>query len=243
MFVSNEMKTLETWAGGEINETIKRAIAEATACNDFVEFDFNGVRVIVEKNSRPKLIYRDWYRALSGYLGENPSVGPWPKDVLSKEEIDSDNAIQAEKDRKAEVRRAEMEKQANAQKLLLQGALANAGPLELSDPESWRMFVESNRDAYGGRVVRFADEWGRLMQVRIGNGETVAQCADELGRLADDDGITGYMYGCAVQMLFRCWKHGEELRRWHNKTTQIGTEGDRANETGGVLNPAVLNIG
>ena len=35
----------------------------------------------------------------------------------------------------------------------------------------------------------------------------------------------------------------DRLRRWHNKATQIGTEGDKANETGGVLNPALLTIG
>jgi hypothetical protein len=44
-------------------------------------------------------------------------------------------------------------------------------------------------------------------------------------------------------MLAKCWLHGEALRRWHNKDTQIGTEGDRANERGGVLNPAMLSIG
>ena len=61
--------------------------------------------------------------------------------------------------------------------------------------------------------------------------------------MVDDDGITVYMYGCAVSVLAKAWKHGEALRRWHNKETQIGTEGDRANESGGVLNPALLTIG
>jgi len=51
------------------------------------------------------------------------------------------------------------------------------------------------------------------------------------------------MYGCAVVILSKCWEHGEALRRWHNKDTQIGDEGDRANESGGVLNPALLSIG
>lgn len=51
------------------------------------------------------------------------------------------------------------------------------------------------------------------------------------------------MYGCAVSILSQVWIHGEELRRWHNLDSQIGTEGEKANESGGVLNPAVLNIG
>lgn len=33
-----------------------------------------------------------------------------------------------------------------------------------------------------------------------------------------------------------------KLRRWHNKDIQLGTEGDAANESGGVLNPALLHI-
>lgn len=143
----------------------------------------------------------------------------------SAEEIASDTAIRAE------------------QKALLDGALSVAGPIELVDEEGWNKFKSNNTDGYGGRVVRYAEEWARLMQTRLSNGETIPQCADELSRLADDDGITGYMYGCAVGVLAKVWKHGEALRRWHNKETQIGTEGDKANESGGVLNPALLSIG
>jgi len=32
------------------------------------------------------------------------------------------------------------------------------------------------------------------------------------------------------------------LRKWHNIKTQIGNEGEKANASGGVLNPALLNI-
>ena len=59
----------------------------------------------------------------------------------------------------------------------------------------------------------------------------------------DQEGITGFMYGCAVGILSQVWVHGEQLRRWQNKDTQIGTEGDEANEKGGVLNPALLRFG
>jgi hypothetical protein len=46
-----------------------------------------------------------------------------------------------------------------------------------------------------------------------------------------------------VSCLAKCWVHGEALRRWHNKETQLKDEGDKANEEGGVLNPAVLVLG
>lgn len=52
---------------------------------------------------------------------------------------------------------------------------------------------------------------------------------------ADTEGITGYMYGCAVSILSQCWKYGEYLRKWHNK--EYNYDGD------GVVNPAILTIG
>jgi hypothetical protein len=66
----------------------------------------------------------------------------------------------------------------------------------------------------------------------------------ELGmEIHDNDGITGFMYGCAVSILSKVWIHGEQLRRWHNLKTQLRDEGEKANQTGGVLNPALLCIG
>ena len=60
---------------------------------------------------------------------------------------------------------------------------------------------------------------------------------------ADTDGITGFMYGMATSILARSRVHGEALRRWHNLKTQIGTEGEQANESGTTLNPALLSVG
>lgn len=103
-------------------------------------------------------------------------------------------------------------------------------------------YKAKNTDPYGGRVVSYGEDWANLMEARMANGENIATCAEPTSREADTDGITGYMYGCAVAALAHFWEHGEALRLWHNKKTQIGTEGDKANETGGVLNPALLVI-
>lgn len=126
---------------------------------------------------------------------------------------------------------------------LLNEALRDAPEFDCIDAEGWQRCQDNNTGPYGGRVVKYVRDWGRLMQARIAAGETVAQCAKETSHIADDDGITGFMYGCAVGILSKCWKHGDELRRWHNLDTQIGNEGEKANESGGVLNPAVINIG
>ena len=91
--------------------------------------------------------------------------------------------------------------------------------------------------------MTYAERWARLMEVRMAKGERIADIADQCSHLADVEGITGFMYGCAVSTLAAVWIHGEALRLWHNKTTQLGTEGDKANESGGVLYPAMLSIG
>ena len=109
--------------------------------------------------------------------------------------------------------------------------------------QEYAKYRETNRaDAYSARVVSYGEYWAALMEAEIERGKTVAQIAQETSHQADTDGITGFMYGAAVSALAHFWVHGEELRRWHNKDVQIGNEGDRANESGDVLNPAILTI-
>lgn len=98
-------------------------------------------------------------------------------------------------------------------------------------------------DPYSNRCVTYGEDWANLMEQLMADGHKLEDIADATSRQADTDGITGFMYGAAVSGLSRFWEHGEALRRWHNLRTQIGNEGERANETGGTLNPALLNIG
>lgn len=58
--------------------------------------------------------------------------------------------------------------------------------------------------------------------------------ADKLSYDADTEGITGFMYGCAVSILSQCWEYGQYLRKWHNK--EYGYDGM------GVVNPAVMSL-
>jgi hypothetical protein len=102
--------------------------------------------------------------------------------------------------------------------------------------------TNNSSDPYSARVVSYGEDWANLMEARLSKGEQLADIAKETSHEADTDGITGFMYGCAVSALSHFWEHGETLRRWHNKDTQIGQEGDEANEAGGVLNPALLQV-
>lgn len=114
-------------------------------------------------------------------------------------------------------------------------------------------YVAINKDdPYSSAVVIYGENWAHLMESsipEIATDEEVEQTltANDFGKKssheADAEGITGFMYGCAVSALANFWKHGEGLRRWHNLKTQMKDEGTTANETGGVLNPAILMLG
>lgn len=102
--------------------------------------------------------------------------------------------------------------------------------------KEFEKFVEINsKDFYSLGVVNYVRRWAELMERDIANGAKVVDIADGTSREADTEGITGYMYGCAVSALSRFWEHGEELRKWHNK--EYNYEGD------GVVNPAIITIG
>lgn len=73
--------------------------------------------------------------------------------------------------------------------------------------------------------------------------KVIERYADKFSYDADTDGVTGFMYGAAVSILARVWVHGDLLRRWHNLKMQIGDEGEKANENGKTLNPALLTWG
>lgn len=94
--------------------------------------------------------------------------------------------------------------------------------------------VNSN-DPYSMGVVRYMKKWAELMESKIAAGAKVVDIADATSHEADTEGITGFMYGCAVRALSEFWEYGEELRKWHNK--EYNYDGD------GVVNPAILTVG
>ena len=141
-----------------------------------------------------------------------------------------------------------IEREAAAVKHAEEIARGEHAPVAFRLKESARADYEkglaNNTDPYGRCCYLYAAEWAALMEKAIGEGKSVADVAKAAGQAADKThGVTGFMYGVAVNILAHCWEHGEELRRWHNLDAQMGKEGERANESGGVLNPALMNIG
>lgn len=115
--------------------------------------------------------------------------------------------------------------------------------MHIKDQDAWQAWVDNNTDPYGAAVVHYAERWADLMEGRMADGESLVDIAKQTSHEADTEGITGFMYGAAVSILSSSWVHGEKLRLWHNLHTQIGNEGERANEKpNAVLNPAMLHV-
>lgn len=107
--------------------------------------------------------------------------------------------------------------------------------------EAYTAYKERNsKDGYSKAVVTYADLWADLMEQELAlkprgvNDEEFAAIADSTSHKADEEGITGFMYGCAVNALALFWDHGERLRNWHNR--KYGYSG------GGTVNPAIVTI-
>lgn len=102
--------------------------------------------------------------------------------------------------------------------------------------EEYKKGLENNKDAYGSAVFRYVERWSELMEQDIANKniDYAMSKAEERSHEADTEGITGFMYGCAVNILSQVWEYGEPLRQWHNG--KYGHYGD------GVVNPAILTV-
>lgn len=237
----NDNHELQVYAGSSINSAIADAIALCLTDNGEARFTFNEVEITCRGDSDPRLLQRDFHRAMARKIGK--AVGPYPKAELTAEELANDAKVEAENKARWAARQAEYDARQKRKADELAALLEAAPPLALSDPDGWEKARAANQDGYGGAVITYAEAWGRLMQRAMVHGEQLESVAGSLSHMADAEGITGFQYGCAVSILSQVWEHGDRLRRWHNGDTQIGDEGDRANETGGVLNPALLSIG
>jgi hypothetical protein len=215
-----ELKTFVPMCGSYISTMIAEMVDVARFTNQEVSGEFNGVTVTANPKSSPEELVAWWSNEMNR---------------RSEEYHNSDEYKQRQREAEEAQRRKE---------LMLEYALQSAPEkMTLRDEEDCKKLAETKTDDWGSAIIRYAELWARLMEGRIANGATLEGCADETSHLADNEGITGFMYGCAVSFLSHVWIHGEQLRRWHNLSTQLGNEGEKANEIGGVLNPTLLNIG
>ncbi len=107
--------------------------------------------------------------------------------------------------------------------------------------QKWTDSVLANMDGdYGEVIIRYAVAWATTIEERINTGNYLEDVAKQSSYDVADEGITGFMYGCAVSVLAPAWKYGEQLRKWSNLDIQLNNEGESTNADGGVLNPALV---
>lgn len=117
--------------------------------------------------------------------------------------------------------------------------------MKIVNESAWTKWRENNTDPYGKCCVDYAEAWATEMEAKLAADAklAVADIAKVTSHEVDQRpsfGITGFMYGAAVQILAQCWERGEEMRRWHNR--EYGRP-DLDDTPGASVNPAVLTIG
>lgn len=205
--------------------------AKTLANEDLVEFDFNGIKCLVGKNTDLDLLFRDY---------QNASIMNWK--VIGPDCIENYNPeVELELQQRREANRKKAEKQrkdwlAKEKKERKQFESKVKGiELEFSDEKGWNESRRVNSDGYGRAILDYAEAWAKLMQIEIINGKTVEDCYDYTQDGLGFFGISGFQFGAAVFILSQTWKYGEELRRVHNK--KYGVE-----NKDGVINPAILSF-
>lgn len=210
------MQTYEPEIGERIERTATTICERANAANFPCKAIFNGIELVAQPGDGAGVITDRFHAEMKRRSDEYEAS---PEGIASAK------------------RAEEFQKRAEA------SAAEGIKTFRVKDQPFWDKQVEVNSDGYGACCIRYAARWANLMERQIDAGKSLTAIADKCSHEADTEGITGFMYGAAVSILSKVWQHGEELRRWHNKETQLGDEGDKANETGGVLNPAMLSIG
>jgi len=206
--------------GEDINDAARHMCGLATNTKECIVADFNGIKLAAKPDDKPEDIVAEYYKK------SEERHTTW---------IVSDEYKERE--------RGYREKQERQRKELEEALARSPEKISLRDEALWNKSAKVNSDGYGSAVVRYAERWGRIMEGEIARGAKLEDCMEKAERLADTEGITGFMYGCAVSLLSATWIYGESFRLEYNRKNQIGDEGEKANMSGGTLNPATITIG
>lgn len=226
---------INTGAGDTFTEVSERAKSVAIKRNVTVEFSFNDVTCIVDRNTNLEFLQRDYMNSWTMGWKE---VGPDCPEKYSPEVQKEYDEKKAARDAESKKREEEYERKEKAERELVEAAIIGVVidiiPDKIKEYEGY--VAKNSNDGYSRGVIDYGEYWAKLMQIEIAKGRKVNEVADECRKNLGFLGITGFMYGCAVSALSHFWKHGEELRKWHNKEWGVP---DNAK---GVANPAVFTI-
>ena len=173
-----------------------------------IKFSFDGVTLTVTKeNANAEKIYGEWNAGMEANA---------EKYRLEREAYMKTPEYRAERAKalKLQTRRETVEKEVLA--------VDESSELEFKDDvakAAWEHWVEVNsNDVYSLCLVTYACRWAKYMQhLMAKHSKAIYQIADNASHVTGVEGITRFMYECAVAVLSDCWKYGEQLRKWHDK--------------------------
>jgi hypothetical protein len=105
--------------------------------------------------------------------------------------------------------------------------LALAPDMELSDPDNWARNVQLNQsDDHGKKVIKFAENLARLIQLHMSKGKTFKHAARDSYDILTDATINQdipdkAIPGQAVAFLSTSWTHGPELAKWFRAMSKV----------------------
>lgn len=130
--------------------------------------------------------------------------------------------------------------------------------------------LDHDDSGYSLAVVEYGEKWAALMETEIlrrelvpsgspedwpedqraayENGvlDCIVDVAERMSNEANNDSargsITGFQYGVAAGALSHYWVHGEALRRWHNRQYLSEERATEVDQSGGIVNPAVMTL-
>lgn len=182
------MINIEAMAGQPIGKFAEKMIATAQEYNDIVFSRFNNVSLYASPNTKKEEILNYFDNEM------NRAVEEYRKSTKYKN------------------REIEQKKRRECANIELDNAL-RLSPIEPSvhDREVWDHWRSVNTDPYGNRIMEYASQWMRMMEGRMSQGQTIVSCMQDTARIADNDGISGYMYGAAVSIIKLVWIHKDEF--------------------------------
>ena len=189
----------EAVAGTDIHNAIKDMIVWSKMKGRPVQTTFNGATFSVTADTDPDEAYKQWEQTL---------------EKNAEAYRNSPEGIKAAAEAKA---RAEKKAKEDA----VVSELIKDEVLELTAEKAWKKSVQVNIDPYGSGVVRYAERWGKLMQVEMrqrGASVLTKEIVDATKFRADNEGMSGFSWSCARNLLIQCWKYGAELGKFEGFT-------------------------
>lgn len=176
--------------GMSINECAAKALAIAKKDNVLVRFVFNDVIVNVTANMTPQQVVENYGK---------------------RQDYEYNVHINSEKGRKEQLNyKLKSLKRERKNKETL-AYIANE-KFETNYDLLWNDFKSRNQDPYGAAIVRYAENWAKLMQKELKSGAALTKEMVEKKRIdADVEGVTGNMDHYATYLLIDAWLYGAKM--------------------------------